>query len=241
MLSYLRHRDRALFEQAIGRFGIRPVRVWPDTEREQAKYVSAIEAIQAPGTRHSAWPGGSDREYFRSWHWVYRFVMANRLFDRWKAIVYDFARLRLHELSSVRMAGVPNGVIPPVLADGGAATLGDVYSSELSRAMVLRWHVNRPGHLVESDRAAGHLWGALLRAQQSAPALSWTSPATTWSRPQLDALVQGLRHEVLQISSTTIRNLLSEHFDFIVNEFTLEKRTLSREPRTMLLDDPPPR
>ncbi len=73
-------------------------------------------------------------------------MIANRVFQQWRLVAYDFARRRLQDVRSAPMTGKPagNSTIVPHDAAGAAVSIGAVYTSELANGLLLRWHVYRP-------------------------------------------------------------------------------------------------
>jgi hypothetical protein len=194
-LAFLRHADRALFERAIGFFGISTERNWP-LPALQAKFEDAVthrragEAglVTVPETR-------DDYAYLRSWHWFYRFVMAARTFGSWQRRLWDMVRFRLRDIRAAPWgAGVAN------LGNGNAPTIGDVYTSELALGMLLRWHVYRPGHVVagggNAQRAGAELREAFDRARADHPGLNWATAPDAWNNDHEEALIDGLENHV---------------------------------------------
>lgn len=242
-LCYLRYRSRSLFDAAIGAFGIRPVRNWPDTaDRAQAKHGSEIEAMLEPGARYSPWPDTDvARAYFKTWHWFYRFVMAARVFDDWKRIAYDFARIRLSDLRAVKMTGKPStnpAIVPNSGASGIDVTVGEVFTSELAMGMLLRWHVKRTAGLVVDGHADNDLWGALRRAQATSPALDWHLPVAAWTSSQEAALIAGLQAQTADIPNATDRATLQTHLAEMPT-FARQNMNLSPSRGSLQFDAPP--
>ncbi|GLR77735.1 hypothetical protein HUE56_25950 (plasmid) [Azospirillum oryzae] len=75
--------------------------------------------------------------YLRNWHAFYRWVMAGRSVPGYRSRMWDMARFRLASIAST-----------PLRKDS-VATLSDIFSSEQAMALVTRWHVYRPAHVVK--------------------------------------------------------------------------------------------
>jgi hypothetical protein len=74
------------------------------------------------------------------------------------------------------------------------ATIGDVYGSERAMAMIMRWHVFRPGHVVNGNAEGDHLRSALQRAAIPAGA----GDPSTWTDAHQRSLIAGLQAEIDQ-------------------------------------------
>lgn len=160
-LAFLKDRQQTLggnfYDKAIGFFGIdikavdsrRNEHDWNGTgqaffmsgsQRKFAhgrmKVVSNNAGVVINDLADPAWGN-----YFRSWHWFYRFVMAVRTIPEFRTLTYDFARMRIRDVLSI-----PINNFGFIDANGNPVnpTIGDIFKSEKSFAMVLRIHVFRP-------------------------------------------------------------------------------------------------
>ncbi len=156
---------------------IRPQRDWNPADKRffgvsQRRYHSRLE------WRRPEHDGGfqvvplahQDMAYFKSWRWMYRFLMAARTDAEYRRAMWDFARIRVRDVLAT-----PWGPGLHVGAGGAArpATIGDVFRSELTVAMVVRWHIRFPAHVVSGGRA-----GAVLRDVAAAAGIAATDTAT---------------------------------------------------------------
>ncbi len=209
LLAYVKAKAPLTFEAAIEFFDAKPDAVWPETEHFQGKRTANLQIVQTPGYRFTNVPRQQIAEnQFKTWHWFYRFVMANRVFPDWKRVAFDFARWRMKDLRTQAMSGKPddNDAIVPHGAPGQAVTIGDVFTSELTIGMLLRWHVKRPSHIIldiedpdgsgRIDVAGPKLWDALKKAQTPATNgglnLDWGASLTNWTSDYEMALIAGL-------------------------------------------------
>ncbi|WP_165074447.1 peptidoglycan-binding protein [Paludisphaera rhizosphaerae] len=98
--------------------------------------------------------------YYRSWHWFYRWVMAGRTRDIYRRAMYDMARFRIRDLRSASFRDAPGlpkqfrNPASPNPAELRAATLGEVFNSEAAVALLLRWHINQPGRVLRRGNAS---------------------------------------------------------------------------------------
>ena len=102
-----------------------------------------------------------DMSYFKSWRWMYRFLMAARTDPEYRRAMWDYARIRVRDVLAT-----PWG--PGLQVGAGAAarpaTIGDVFRSELNVAMVVRWHIRFPAHMVSGGQAGDILRDAVASA-----------------------------------------------------------------------------
>jgi hypothetical protein len=103
--------------------------------------------------------------------------MAARTNPTYRLRMWDYARLRLRDVLATPWD-------PPLrLADGTAATIGDLFTSERAVAILLRWHVNRPADLLPLvGRPAGI--STLVLAYQDARRANPAGSAD-WAQPSL--------------------------------------------------------
>ncbi len=207
-LAYLRHADPDAFDKAMGFFGARVDEDWVDAagnptgaplyNRGQRKYAGWVAVQTADGGFARLPEREEDGDYFKTWHWFYRFVMAGRTNAGYRARMWDMARLRLRDLASV-----PRG-------DDGGACLGDLFTSEKARAIILRWHIRFPGHVAAGGRMGGRLDAAVQNARAAAAALDWDGDPAGWTDVHEAALIDGLRGQTQRAGGglpTTIRQV----------------------------------
>lgn len=224
LLAYVEARAPQTFERAIGFFDASPEARWPDTENFQGKRTTNLQIAQTPGYRFTNVSREQGEEnQFKTWHWFYRIVMANRVFPEWKRVAFDFARWRLNDLRAQAMSGKPDGndAIVPNGAPGQTVTIGDVFTSELVVGMLLRWHVKRPSHIVldvanpdgsgRINVAGPKLWDALKKAQTPATngglTLDWGISVATWTSSHEAAMIAGILSEAGDIDPGLRTNL----------------------------------
>ncbi|MGH8575198.1 MAG: hypothetical protein ACREX8_21900, partial [Gammaproteobacteria bacterium] len=187
-LAYLAHMDPPAFRQAIEFFGVSIDERWVSAagpadgadmfSAGQRKYTGWVALQQQNGTFTRLAQTEADGNYFKTWHWHYRFVMAGRTIQGYRERMWDIARVRLRDIRSVPWgAGVAQvGAGTPTAR---AATVGDVFTSERANAMLLRWHIRFPAHVIAAGRPAARLRDALARATAAAPTLPWNADPST--------------------------------------------------------------
>ncbi|HVE59168.1 MAG TPA: peptidoglycan-binding protein, partial [Pyrinomonadaceae bacterium] len=107
-IAYLKEKDRAAYDKAFGFFGLDAHKNWNSNGQDFfysggiRNYGKGRPAIKR-GTKTVSLP--NDRSgldfgnYLRSWHWFYRFVMAARTISGFTRYIWDFARLRIRDIS----------------------------------------------------------------------------------------------------------------------------------------------
>lgn len=144
-LAYFRHRDAGAFQQYFGSFGLGPTVQWTSAVRQTDRSMRAPLGFADASGGFIAPTAKEDRDWLRAWPVFYRIQHALRSCGPLQQAIWPFARQRLSDLLSTPWSS--GG--PP-----GARTLGDVFKSELSVALLARWHVFRPAHIVFNNRSA---------------------------------------------------------------------------------------
>ncbi|MGI8332709.1 hypothetical protein ACRYCC_22380 [Actinomadura scrupuli] len=180
----------------FGRYGCGIDREWPGgTSREDAgtcwdptgrKYVARVTLDREndpPLVLEGA--QATRAEWFRQWHWCYRFAMASRTNAVYRRRMWDYARFRLRDLLATPW--VPEMLtMDPQVGAPRRATVGDLFTSERAAALLLRWHVNAPGQLLPIDADS-----RLTLAFADAGAAGWGDPVG-WDDTEEAALTEAL-------------------------------------------------
>ncbi|MFH7245298.1 MAG: RHS repeat-associated core domain-containing protein [Spirulina sp.] len=208
-LAYLRHHDPATFQQAFEHFGMRVDEDWvaadgtangaPLFQSSSRKYAGWVALQQEDGSFARLAFTEAEGNYFKTWHWFYRFVMAGRTLAGYRRGMGDMARIRLRDIASTpwsAAAGVP--AVPDGSGGTRPATLGDVYTSERAMAWLLRWHIRFPAHVV----SGGHEGTTLRNAYQRAAIPLSAGDPSTWGEAQETALLQGLIDQVQAVGNS---------------------------------------
>ncbi|MCK5642968.1 MAG: hypothetical protein KAJ19_19320, partial [Gammaproteobacteria bacterium] len=134
--------DDDAYEQTFGRFGLRPQAAWPIPISGNGTYETRIDIQTETGFRNLAGATGPnanrqhDNRYCKTWHSYYRFQMACRTSQAFRATLWDMGRRRIRDILNKTFN------IGEV-----ARRTGDFATSEKAVSMLLRWHIFRPGHL----------------------------------------------------------------------------------------------
>ena len=198
-LSYLRYVDPATFAHVFENFGCRIDEDWVNSSgtpngsnlfrRGSRKYAGWVALQQENGSYARMPLTERDGNYFKTWHWFYRFVMAGRTVKGFRRRMWDMARIRLRDILATPWGrGIPN--VPDGAGGTRPPTIGDVYTSERAIALILRWHIRYPAHIVNRGSAGRRLRNAWRRAQ-----ISNTGNPSTWGDAEETALIDGIRAE----------------------------------------------
>jgi hypothetical protein len=175
-LAYLRrHYPEAYFR--LTDLAIQPAKMWDPSDarffsRSQRRYHSRLQWRRpAHDSAFETVPlDPEDMSYFKSWRWVYRFQMAARTDAQYRRAMWDYARIRVRDvLATPWGAGLQVGT-------GSAArpaTIGDVFRSERNVAMVVRWHIRFPAHVVSGGHAGAKMRDVLAAAGIAADPTTW--------------------------------------------------------------------
>lgn len=205
-LAYVLHHHRSDYLTAFGNFGLYPSAAWVRSNQGalwnagQRKYAGWIRQ-HAPVTSPAEAPDNLGRlpevsrqlpeaNYYKTWHWFYRWVMAGRCVPGVRSSMWDMVRLRLRAILAI-----------PVLARAGnqriAGSLGTVFTSEKAIAILLRWHIFRPAHV------AGNAVGdSMHKAILANPSIDWALPLNRWTDLHEQALSRQLLTDATAITSS---------------------------------------
>ncbi|MEU6578244.1 hypothetical protein [Streptomyces sp. NPDC046805] len=211
--AYLRSRDEAAFQKVVGFFGVQPDRAWTGNgqvgtprpwDPAERKYAARGVLTRQDGT--TAPLGGypapgpgvtqkygqyAEHEYFRLWHWFYRFVMAGRTLDGFRRGMWDMARMRLRDLRATPW-NHPTATNPFPLQAG--TTIGDVFRSEKTAALLYRWHVFGPAYLLRDkpDSTASVRLQNVVATAAASSGLTFGPNTATWTEAHEVALAAAI-------------------------------------------------
>jgi hypothetical protein len=202
-LAYLQQAEPAAFREAIGFFGVRIDESWVDHHGDangralfmasSRKYAGWVALQQENGSYARLSLTEAEGNYFKTWPWFYRFVMAGRTIAAFRQRMWPMARVRLRDIKSTpwgAAAGVPN--VPNGAGGVRPATLGDVYTSERAMGLLLRWHIRAPVNIVSGGQSGARIRAAYHRAAIPAAA----GDPSTWTDAHEAALIRGIMDEV---------------------------------------------
>ncbi|QYC39947.1 hypothetical protein Nocox_11645 [Nonomuraea coxensis DSM 45129] len=201
-LSYLKATDPGAFEEAVGRWGVDVAHDWGTNgaalfKPGQRKYESRPLTDTEAGAPAPLPQVVAEFDVFRGWHWFYRLQMAARTVDGFRRRMWHMARLRLRDLGETPWDGPGEPVTWTVPGPDGdrPARIKDVFTSERAMALIYRWHIRSPAHMVSSGRAGPRLRTVCEDAVNEDQALFAGGPAT-WG----DAAEQALIRHLLKVA-----------------------------------------
>lgn len=203
-LALLRTANAVEYERCFGRFGLLPSETWPaldDPAQPNTMYQNGQKKWTAraqqrglrdadAGAIDEEWRSLShidDANYLRTWHWFYRWVMANRTSTVVQRQQWHLGRLRLRAILEAPWGADPG--FPTNTPQ--AATIGAVYSSERMVTALLRAHVHAPGTVI----SAGHVSRRLREAYANA-GLTNHDP-NSWTQANMNALQTALEARLM--------------------------------------------
>jgi hypothetical protein len=193
--AYFRHYDQAAYQRAFGNFGIYPSRLWtargagnPLWNNAQRKYSGWIHGhldsfVPNPAAVNFSQLRPVDNlmaeaNYYKNWHWFFRFVMAGRTIMPLHRAMWNAIRIRIDDLSAFTVN------VPPV--NNRRDIIGNVFTSERNIALLLRLHIYSPAGLVTMANRA------IARAVQNNPGIDWNADINTWTDAHEEALFVAL-------------------------------------------------
>ena len=102
-LSYLRSVEPVAFAKAVGDFGLIPHTTWAGSgaalfRTGTRNYTDRVELAVEPGQPPKVLDNEGELDFFRTWHWFYRFVMAGRTVTAYRRRMWDMTRMRLRDI-----------------------------------------------------------------------------------------------------------------------------------------------
>lgn len=151
-LAYVKEKNQRVFDQAIGFFGAGVDKNWNGTGNDFfyknpiRNYGKGAMTLKRKNSIIKIEQGGEVEigNYFRNWHWIYRFAMAVRTIPEIKKYVWDFSRFRIRDVLNLQIENfdfvdAQKRKITPLLKD--------IFTSEMSVALLLRIHVRKPAYI----------------------------------------------------------------------------------------------
>jgi peptidoglycan hydrolase-like protein with peptidoglycan-binding domain len=151
--AFVKVKDSAVFDKAIGFFGAGVEKEWAGNgdnffiKNPIRNYGKGFMTLKRGNGTISNRQGSDDlniENYFRNWHWIYRFAMAFRTIPGLKRCVWDFARLRIRDVLNINLI---NFGFVDAQGNNISPTLGTVFTSERAIAMIIRIHVRYPSYI----------------------------------------------------------------------------------------------
>lgn len=202
-LSYLRKYQPTAYDAAVGRWGVYTEKEWDKPgffDISQRKYTTHLQEWKGATPALANILSENEANFFRSWHWFYRFEMSARYSTGFQQKMWDMTRIRVRDVLTTPFAAggprVRNG-------DGTFrnATLQDVFTAELTVAWLLRWHIKFPAHVVKGGVVGPKLAAAVTAAKISTDIVNdWPDTAQPCLREKLRiAAIAALGDDVTRV------------------------------------------
>jgi peptidoglycan hydrolase-like protein with peptidoglycan-binding domain len=218
-LAYLAAFEPAAFVETLERFGVRIDERWIDAAGDTTgrdlydsgsrKFTGWVALQDDDGQYTRQYFSEDDANYFRNWHWHYRWVMAGRTIEGFQRGMWDMVRIRLRDVVTTPIpaaAGIPD--VPDGNGGTRAATIGDCFTSEATVAMLLRWHIYQPADICTNGEAGPRAVAALGGVPAGDP--------TTWDQDVENSLMADLIAEVANTNlSADRKDLLTKNLNWI--------------------------
>jgi len=121
---------------------------WPSFAPRSRKHVRRLTLPGPDGETVAV--DGPATAWFRTFAWQYRFVMAARTEPGWRRAMWEWS---CHRIADVLDTPLGEELAAEVELPA-EATLGNVATSEVAAALLLRWHVRGPGDFVSTQLRA---------------------------------------------------------------------------------------
>jgi hypothetical protein len=227
-LAFVLHSNRDGYLQAYGNFGLFPNHAWtnrnPTSPRgagamwvnNQKKYqgwyrqhVEGVEPDQAAtniASLANVSKAKAELNYYRSWHWFFRWVMAGRTIEEIRTCMWDATRFRLQDILDLNVnltLNMPATSTAPAGQVRINAPLSDVFTSEIAIAGILRCHVNVPDEVARANNSVGRVIREAIRnAVTNHPNLNWRANLTDWGDNHEIALINALYLRCEQVNDS---------------------------------------
>ncbi len=190
-LAYFEETQSDAAAKFLGASGVTTSGPWLDADgeptgkllynRRSAKYASWLAFEQEDESFETVPFVEAEGDYFKTWHWIYRWVAELRTSTGLRQAIWDMARVRLRDL-----------LVQPITVGAETSTIGQVFTSELATALLMRWHVRYPAYVV-SGGAGIDVRRALEIARGTSVPGGWNQPVANWGDRHERALVRALR------------------------------------------------
>ncbi|WP_139348085.1 peptidoglycan-binding protein [Pseudomonas sp. C9] len=205
-IAYLKHKSNETFNKVFGNFGLYPIYDWGDSRlyADDLKTYSGwvkltndtfVQAQQSHADTEfdELLKTKEEAHYLKTWHWFYRMGMAGRTLQDYKTTMWSMAKVRVADI-------MKKEITFHVGAATVTSTLGKVFTSEKSVAILLRWHVYRPSHVVNDDYEK--ITPIVQQAVNGTAGVNWQSAVASWGDAHEVALTEKLLSAAAAINST---------------------------------------
>ncbi len=205
-MAYFADHNESGFAKVFGYFGLYPEYVWGDEDlyssstRTYTSWLKLTNESYLPSQPTHAESEftpllkvKTEASYIKNWHWIYRLSMAGRTVPEYRQAMWGMAKRRIRDIRS-------KSVRFQVGANAVNSTLGQIYTSEKAIAILLRWHVYRPSHVVNASYE--RITTAIQAAINNNPTVNWQMPITDWGDAHESALTERLLNAASAVNNT---------------------------------------
>lgn len=205
-IAYLKNKNNEAFNKAFGNFGLYPIHDWgssslySDEVKTYSGWVKLTNDTFVKGQDAHAdtefdelAKTKEEAHYLKTWHWFYRMSMSGRTLQDYKTAMWSMAKVRVADI-------LKKEVTFHVGATTVNSTLGKVFTSEKSVAILLRWHVFRPSHVVHDDFEK--ITPVIQQAINGTAGVNWSGAVSSWGDAHETALTAKLLAAAAVINST---------------------------------------
>lgn len=205
-LSYFQDQYPTDYNKAFGFFGLFPLTPWGganlyssetrtystwlklsnDTFNPSQQTHQDSEFTVIPRNREEA-------HYLKTWHWFFRFSMASRTIENYRRSMWEMTKIRIGEIRSKPISFQINGTTIN-------STIGQIYTSERATAVLLRWHVFKPSHVVRNQNQ--RITAAIQSAIANNATIHWTGPIANWTDEHETALTTHLLNAATNVNNS---------------------------------------
>lgn len=205
-IAYLKNKSNETFNKAFGNFGLYPMYDWgssslySDEVRTYSGWVKLTNDTFVRGQDAHADAEfdelartKEEAHYLKTWHWFYRMSMAGRTLQDYKTVMWSMAKVRVTDILKKEITFHVGAVTVN-------STLGKVFTSEKAVAILLRWHVFRPSHVVHDDYEK--ITPIIQQAINGTAGVNWSGAVSSWGDAHETALTAKLLAAAAVINST---------------------------------------
>jgi peptidoglycan hydrolase-like protein with peptidoglycan-binding domain len=211
-IAYFAGRSEAGFRKVFGNFGLYPEYAWGDEDiyssstRTYTSWLKLTNETYLPSQPTHAetefsplLKAKTEAAYLKNWHWIYRISMAGRTNSEYRQAMWGMAKQRIRDI-------LRKNVSFQVGTTTINSTLGEIFTSEKAIAILLRWHVYRPSHVVHPthERITAAIQGAI----NDNPLVNWQLQVSNWTNAHESALTERLITAASAVNNTVSTSIL---------------------------------
>ncbi|SNS58976.1 peptidoglycan-binding domain-containing protein [Pseudomonas segetis] len=208
---FLRHYE-VYFKKVFGNFGLYPEYEWGDEDLYSSSTLTYTSWLKLTNETHqpsqltyadTEFTPLSNKKpeanYLKNWHWIYRISMAGRTISEYRQAMWEMAKLRVLDIrkKSVEFQVGTNTI---------NSTLGEVFTSEKAVAILLRWHVYRPSHVVHPNYE--RITTVIQSAINNNPLVSWHLQVSNWEDIHESVLTEHLLTAASAVNNSILTSIL---------------------------------